>query len=518
MEPDIDKIKQEIISKISEYNLRYIKIPEDLLVAVHDIFFQSIIDESITAGIYLLYVAVYYQHCNKNSVLTEKYYLMAVEKDNLTAINNLAMLYDNENNIDDALKYYLMAIDKGKICAREYLAKFFLRLKRYEPAMESYEKAIVEVEKYVVGSYEPDEDNYISNPATKLVEMHNYIGGWYNYLKSYDSAEKHLQKAVEKGNDDAIINLAICYSCNNKIDTGIKYLLMTIGNKFDSDLVMRIKSNFGEKYKRKWDKKLAYIHDNIVSNFNGRLMMDMVCPKCQEISTVVFLICGHPVCTKCFHEETPCSICSETNLNSTASDVNDQKQRLLNKLLEWDYVYMPIPDNELSNIFDMIVNNIVDEQNQSEIYRFYRMIKRCRYPTDDKLMMDDYSNLFEKGNVLAIINLGIIYQKWGNFNNAEKYFLMAVEKNSPEAMYRLARNYDCKPSEKLAKKYYIMAANEYHPRARKWVNDKLHKKFSLRQAIEAESFLDAANTNMLNNYLISIHNNSETLLNIKLKN
>lgn len=564
MEGDLFKIEKAIISKLSEHRLLYVKIPEDLLEAIYNIFFLgATIDDKNTSEIYLFYAGVYYGIFIKEPLLAEKYYLMAVEKKSKYAMNNIGLLYENSQNIELAEKYYLMAIENGSICALinlailyekqnkgdlaekyylmavakgkisalEQLALFYRNCNKSELAIEYYLKAIDAFEDFIIRSPEVNE-LYVYDAETRVGQLYNELACLYYGVFQHNLVVNHLQIAMQKGNDAAIMNLASFYGnkCENIMQ--IKYLLMAVekNNKnacvtlndillyeFDFEIAIKIQHHLTERNKKKLDKILAYIRDKIDGNFNGRLMPNMDCTKCQENSTVLFLICGHPICIDCFRDGSQCVICcenkNEPNISDMADPESQQRQMLLKKLSQWDYVYIPIPDNELKNIYDLIVNNIVDDTNQSDVYIFYRVIHLYRFNSDFPLAMVNNEILFAKGNVAAIINLGIKHMMLNEYQNAEKYFSRALETGSVEAMYRVARFYDEYAVKKLAKKYYTMAANEYHFRAREWINNKLHKKFSVRLALESESFLDNININRLNKFLVYIYDNILSLLN-----
>src|SRR5690606_27836097 len=55
----------------------------------------------------------------------EKYYLKAIEKGEVDALFNLALLYKKLNRLEEAEKYYLKAIEKGDVDALKYLAIFY---------------------------------------------------------------------------------------------------------------------------------------------------------------------------------------------------------------------------------------------------------------------------------------------------------------------------------------------------------------------------------------------------------
>jgi TPR repeat protein len=67
-------------------------------------------------------LAVYYDNVEKNYDQSKKYYLMAIDKGNDEAINNLAYCYYCEKKYEQAKKYYLMAIDRGNDSAKLNLA------------------------------------------------------------------------------------------------------------------------------------------------------------------------------------------------------------------------------------------------------------------------------------------------------------------------------------------------------------------------------------------------------------
>lgn len=54
----------------------------------------------------------------------KKYYIMAIDKGNNKAMNNLGVYYYYENNYDLMKKYYLMAIKNGNNDATNNLSKF----------------------------------------------------------------------------------------------------------------------------------------------------------------------------------------------------------------------------------------------------------------------------------------------------------------------------------------------------------------------------------------------------------
>lgn len=58
-------------------------------------------------------LSVYYFLVEKNNDLAKKYLLMAIETGVINAMINLALIYKTENNYDMAIKYYIMALENG---------------------------------------------------------------------------------------------------------------------------------------------------------------------------------------------------------------------------------------------------------------------------------------------------------------------------------------------------------------------------------------------------------------------
>ncbi|MCH7516021.1 MAG: SEL1-like repeat protein [Bacteroidetes bacterium] len=122
----------------------------------------------------------------------EKYYLMAVKKDDPTAMNNLALLYQSEfKDFDKAEKYYLMAVKKDDPTAMFNLALL------YQTEFKDFDKA----EKYYLMAVEKDHP----------VAMNNLALLYQTKFKDFDNAEKYYLAAVKKDYPDAMNNLAWFY-------------------------------------------------------------------------------------------------------------------------------------------------------------------------------------------------------------------------------------------------------------------------------------------------------------------
>jgi TPR repeat protein len=142
----------------------------------------------------------------------EKYYLLAAEKGQINAMNNLGLHYEkNRKDYDRAEKYFLMAVEKGEINAMNNLGLY------YEEIRKDYDNA----EKYFLMAAERGNVMALSN-----------LGLFYEKIKKeYDKAEKYYLEAVEKGNEDAMVNLGIFYRSiiGNSLKSE-KYLMKASGS------------------------------------------------------------------------------------------------------------------------------------------------------------------------------------------------------------------------------------------------------------------------------------------------
>src|SRR5438552_2937590 len=121
-------MEEFIKNLLDQYNYDYVNIDtKDSLIKIHNLLINNIIFEPLTS-IELLYLAIYYREISQNYELMKKYYLMAIDKGNSDAMNNLGYYYDKiEENYDLMKKYYLMAIEKRNYDAAKNLLKYYIK-------------------------------------------------------------------------------------------------------------------------------------------------------------------------------------------------------------------------------------------------------------------------------------------------------------------------------------------------------------------------------------------------------
>ena len=115
-------------------------------------------------NIYALHnLAILYKNQGKEKE-AEKYYLLAVEKEIREASNNLAILYKNQGKEKEAEKYYLLAIEKGNINTLNNLALL------YHQKNLNKQKALNLIQKYNLDNLNQD-----SKEVQIIIEIWNSI-------------------------------------------------------------------------------------------------------------------------------------------------------------------------------------------------------------------------------------------------------------------------------------------------------------------------------------------------------
>jgi Flp pilus assembly protein TadD len=146
----------------------------------------------------------YFFYKQKKEKEAEKYYLLAIEKGDIKALNNLALLYVNQSKAKEAEKYYLLAIEKGQIEALYNLALLY-----------TYRGKGKEAEKYYLLAIDKGD----------IEALYNLAILYQNQGKEED-AEEYYHLAIEKGDIEALNDLAILYQNQGKVRDAEKYYLI----------------------------------------------------------------------------------------------------------------------------------------------------------------------------------------------------------------------------------------------------------------------------------------------------
>jgi hypothetical protein len=132
------------------------------------------------------------------------YYQLAIKEGSTEAINKLALLYSNNHQPEKAKQYYIMAVKKGDKKAAETLANFSLRDGAYHDVI-TYLKPIVDAgdttQVYALGSAFVKLKRYDEAVQVLLKNKNNVyvkaiLGEAYYELGDLNNAEKYWKSAV----------------------------------------------------------------------------------------------------------------------------------------------------------------------------------------------------------------------------------------------------------------------------------------------------------------------------------
>ena len=103
-----------------------------------------------------------------------------------------------------------------------------------------------------------------------------------------------------------------------------------------------------------------------------------------------------------------------------------------------------------------IVEEIENEEDGLKFYLKGFLLSKLKEKTDAEKY---YLLAIEKGNIISLYNLANLYRKQGKEKEAEKYYLLAIKKRDSDtkSLYNLAFLYEYQGKVKEAEKYYLLA-------------------------------------------------------------
>ncbi len=383
-------------------------------------------------NVYAMYnIAVLYDEQGKYTE-AEKYYLKAIGKGIVRALFNLALMYDNQEKFPEAEKYYMMAIEKGDEKVLNTLAFFYFRQKKYSEAERYYLMAIDKGNVKALSNlavlyndqkkYKEAEKYYLIAIEKGNVESLFNLALLYDNKEKFADAEKYYLIAIEKGNVESLHNLALLYYNQEKFEEAEKYYLLAIekGN-VESLYNLALLYHNQEKFADAEKYYLIAIEKGDVESLYNLALLYYNQEKFAEAEKYYLLVIekGHAKA-----------------MNNIASYYYGQKRyREAEK-----YFLLAIEKGNVEAIFNLaLFYNNQDKFVEAEKY---------------------YLMAIEMGEVMAMINLAILYISQGKFVEAEGYYLMAIEKGDKRAINNLARFYYERNSNKEKALEYLNRANE----------------------------------------------------------
>jgi len=193
--------------------------------------------ENEADGIKFGFLGICYDKLNDFSK-AKKYYLLAIEKGDIVATYNLALMYQNNEQLDIAEEYYLQAIDKGVNESYTNLAVLLKNQGKHDEAEKYY---LFAIEKGFVGALNDlallyfNQEKYNDAEIFLLLAIKKgYVRALFNLALLYENQEKYIEAekyyllAVEKGDVGAFFNLALLYKSQEKYTEAEKYYLLAI--------------------------------------------------------------------------------------------------------------------------------------------------------------------------------------------------------------------------------------------------------------------------------------------------
>ena len=221
----------------------------------------------------------------------KKYYLMAIEKGNLSAMSNLGYYYHKINDKKNMKKYYMMAIDKGHTNSMVNLGFYYQQTGDYEKMKKYFLMAIEK--KNVIGMFKLGKFYKEIGDVNNMIQFYqmaselghdksmNNLGNYYLEKKDYENMKKYYLMAIEHGNAAAMNNLGLYYKNIEDYETMKKYFTSAVeaGNK------------------------TAML--NLINYFES----NDVCDICFEKKSLLLLSCKHSLCSNCASKLDKCPFC-----------------------------------------------------------------------------------------------------------------------------------------------------------------------------------------------------------------
>jgi len=288
---------------------------------------------------------------------------------------------------------------------------------------EKFKSIFPKIEKYI------DDENY-----NKAIELSNNIENEADGVKfillgilnatqnNYPEAEKNWLLAIEKGNTDALFNLALLYNDQDKFSEAEKYYLMAI-EKGNTDALFN----------------LAILYDDQEKLFDAEKYYLMAIGKEDKkaLNNLAILYDNQEK----FSEAKKYYLMAIEKGNTDALFNLALLYQHQEKFPEAEKYYLMAIEKGDIKAFVNLANLYGEIENYSEAEKYYLMA-------------------IEKGDINAVFNLAILYKKQGKYIEAEKCYLQAIEKGNIPALNNLAIMYYQANANKAKALEYINKAYE----------------------------------------------------------
>ena len=455
---------------------------------IYDLFFHDIPILGELNDIESYYYGIYYNHHKKDYNEMKKYYLMAIEKGNVNAIESLAYYYRYvETNYDQTKKYYLMAFEKGNMDGILLLADYY-----------SYnDKKYHKMEKYYLMAIEK------GNDWAMLA-----FGDHCKYKKYYKKMEKYYLMAIEKGNERAMHELAKYYEeTEKKYDLMEKYYLMAIekGNIYSME-------SLADYYytKKNYDEMKKYyliLYNGYTDNYNRSRIAGKIANYYQHIEKNYDEMKKYYFVAIMDYEYNDIRFTIEfaNYYRNIEKDYNQMKKyylmainrRSIDAMIDFADYYQNIEKNydEMEKYYLMAFETIQNHYYSFPEEKYLSMIKLLKHHYKNINQFEKYYILIQKCRCDIILKIAKYYHNKNNgFDKAKKYYLIAIEKGDRDAIETMKYHY------KYSSDYTLIDCCKQFPHI---FNDILNEKFNKENELPKEFYQKFCNLNFSNNNKIS---------------
>ena len=423
-QPLIDLIKvNEIyfineINKIRKFPLHKNQYTTEYIEKLYRLFCHNYIDTNETDFEYYRNLGIYYYGL-KDYDNMKKYYLLAIEIGDSSAMNNLGLYYLEQGEHDNMMKYYLLSIEKENIFG-------ILNLARYYKSQKDYDN----MKKYYLMGIEKEED-------TSMKEL----GEYYEYEKDYINMIKYYEMAILKNNTFAMNSLGKYYrDIKLDEDKAKEYFTMAINNKDNNGycnmcILFYNKNDYDNMYiniknENVWNEFLKWLKNN------GKYIykLGLFFKKNKDFQKMVH----------CYSLE-----------------IMKEEEDSVNAMNAMGVYYKSHKDFIKMKKYYLMAIERGNDKSMESLGDYYKDIK------DYSNMKKYYLMAIEKGNRNAMHNLASYYQEQKDYNNMKKYYLMGIEKGDGVSACQLGLwykneedDFNIKEDYVNMKKYLLMAVEK----------------------------------------------------------
>jgi TPR repeat protein/nucleoside-triphosphatase THEP1 len=276
----------------------------------------------------------------------------------------------------------------------------------------------------------------------------------FYYKRDYPQAEKNYLQAIDKGETNALNNLANVYTEEGRIAEAEKYYLIAI-DKGVVEASYNLANIYGRLNRIEESEKyyLLAIEKGNISALNNLANLYKEIGRIEE-SERYYL--------QAIHKGDVNAVFNLANL-----------YRMLGRIEESETYYLQAIDKGFVEAFYNLANIYKETDRNTEAKKYYLLaidkghVKAMNNLANLYMILGCieesekyYLQAIDKGVLEALNNLANLYKEIGRIEEAEKYYLLAIEKGNNDALFNLAYLYMKLGRMEESEKYYLQAIDK----------------------------------------------------------